>query len=192
MWIKRPGAMSAVMIGMAACATAPRTDSQSRSLEARADAALSSMKSRDPGLPNLLDSVYGYAVFPEIGKSNADLGADQPGGEIGSVAAYGRGVVFEQGRVSGYIDLNQDSVGAQLGGQTFAELVVFQDRSAMDPLKAGRFELGANAFAIAVAPGAADATSFADDGFAVFTMPQGGLVAELPVSGQTLNYHPGG
>jgi lipid-binding SYLF domain-containing protein len=176
MWIMRCSAITALMIG--ACATAPKTESGRRSLEARADATLESMRGRDPGLPGLLDTAYGYAVFPDVGKGGAVVGA-----------AYGHGVLFERGQLSGYVELNQGSIGAQLGGETFAELVVFHDRDAVDRLKTGTFEFGANASAIALTTGAAVRATFTD-GVAVFTEPKGGLMAELTVSGQKLNYQP--
>jgi hypothetical protein len=189
--IMRSSAISALMIGMAACATAPRAETARPGLEARADAALGSMKSRDPGLPGLLDASYAYVVFPAIKKSHMDLGADHPGGELGSISAHGRGVLFEQGRMSGYIELNQDSVGGQLDGQTYSELVVFHDRDSVDRLKAAPLELGLDAAAIPVASGHAAAVAESlTGGFAVFTMNNGNLVAELPVTGQKLQYQP--
>jgi lipid-binding SYLF domain-containing protein len=179
MWITRLCAISALMLGIAACATAPRTEGGRRSLEARADATLQSMRELDPGLAGLLEPAYAYAVFPDIGKGGAGVGA-----------AYGRGVLYEQGRPAGYVELNQASIGAQLGGQTFAELIVFRDREAVDRLKAGSFELGASASAVVLTTGAAANASFTD-GVAVFTLPQGGLMAELTITGQKINYEPG-
>jgi lipid-binding SYLF domain-containing protein len=170
----------ALTLGIGACATAPKTVSERNDLEASADATLTSMTARDPGLADLLGSAYGYAVFPDIGKGGVIVGA-----------AYGRGVLYEHGHPIGYLELNQGSIGAQLGGQTFAELVVFRDRFAVERLKAGTFELGANASAVALQAGAAASATFTD-GLAVFTLPHGGLMAELSVSGQKLNYQPRG
>ncbi|HET7506495.1 MAG TPA: lipid-binding SYLF domain-containing protein [Kofleriaceae bacterium] len=180
MSIKSLSSIAALVIGIAACAGAPKTPAEQQSLEARAEATLGSMKSRDPGLPGLLGSAYGYAVFPDIGKGGVVVGA-----------AYGRGVLFEHGHATGYIELNQGSIGAQLGGQTFAELIVFRDRFAVEKLKAGQFELGANASAVVLTAGASGAANFTD-GIAVFTVPQGGLMAELSVSGQKLDFQPRG
>jgi lipid-binding SYLF domain-containing protein len=168
------------MIGVGACATAPKTDSERKSLETRADVTLESMRARDPGLPTLLDSSSGYAVFPDIGKGGAIVGA-----------AYGRGVLYEHGRMSGYVELNQGSIGAQLGAQTFSELVVFHDPDAVQRLKTGTFEFGANASAVALTTGASAAATF-NNGVVVFTVPRGGVMAELTVSGQKLNYQPRG
>jgi lipid-binding SYLF domain-containing protein len=180
MWITRLTAIGALMIGIVACATAPKTESGRRDLEARADATLESMKTRAPDLGPLLGSSYAYAVFPDIGKGGAVVGA-----------AYGRGVLYEQGRMTGYVELNQGSIGAQLGGQSFSELIVFQDRYAVERLKAGTFELGANVSAVALTEGASASPSFTE-GIAVFTVPLGGLMAELSVSGQKINYQPRG
>lgn len=176
----RLSAIGALMVGIVACATAPKTASERHSLEESAEATLQSMATADPGVRPLLDSAYAYAVFPDIGKGGVVVGA-----------AYGRGVLFEHGRAVGYVELNQGSIGAQLGAQSFAELIVFRDQFAVERLKAGQFELGANASAIALTTGAAAAANF-NDGLAVFTMPRGGLMAELSVSGQKLNFQPRG
>jgi lipid-binding SYLF domain-containing protein len=87
--------------------------------------------------------------------------------------------------------LNQGSIGAQLGGQSFEELIVFHDPNALDRLKSGTFEFGATASAVALKSGAAAGTTFAD-GVAVFTVPRAGLMAELTITGQKLNYQPRG
>ena len=99
------------------CATAPRTVQQRQDLEARADATLQTMIGRDPGLRDVLDASYGYAVFPEIGKGGFIVGA-----------AYGRGILYEHGQAVGTVELNQGSLGAQLGGQTLSELLVLRDQ----------------------------------------------------------------
>jgi len=39
--------------------------------------------------------------------------------------AYGRGEVYEQGQKIGWSDLSQATIGAQLSGQTFSELILF-------------------------------------------------------------------
>lgn len=169
-----------VMVALAACATAPRTASGRRDLEASAEATLETMRAKDPGLSALLRSAHGYAVFPEIGKGGVVVGA-----------AYGRGILYERGKQVGYVELNQGSIGAQLGGQTFSELIVFRTEFDVAKLKNGDFSLGANASAVALTTGASAAAEF-NEGVVVFTLPRGGLMAELTVSGQQLNYSPGG
>jgi lipid-binding SYLF domain-containing protein len=169
-----------LMIALAACATAPKTASGRSDLEASAETTLQTMRTKDPGLGALLQSAHGYAVFPEIGKGGMIVGA-----------AYGRGILYERGQKVGYVELNQGSIGAQLGGQTFSELIVFRSEFDVAKLKAGNFSLGANASAVALTAGASASAEF-DEAIVVFTLPRGGLMAELTVSGQQLNYSPGG
>lgn len=176
----RLSGIAAMALAVVACATAPKSAEERENLQARADTTLSDMRARDPGLNSLLASSAGYAVFPEIGK-----------GGLGVGAAYGRGVLYERGRMTGYVELNQGSIGAQIGAQTFAELVVLRAPTDVDRLKRGQFSLGANASAVALTAGAAASADFAD-GVAVFVLPRGGAMAELSVSGQQINYQPRG
>jgi lipid-binding SYLF domain-containing protein len=134
---------------------------------------------RDPTLPDLLSRAEGYVVFPTIGKGGLVVGG-----------AYGRGVVFERGQPAGFAELNQASLGAQLGAQTFSELVVFMTRDALDRLKGGTYSLGGEINAVALTTGAAAATDFRDD-VAVFVYTKGGLMAGVTVTGQKLNFDRG-
>ena len=165
-----------LMVALAACATAPSTTSSRANLESRARATVQEMTARDPALQDLLNHSAGYAVFPEIGKAGFVVGG-----------AFGRGVLFEHGGPNGFVSITQGSFGAQLGGQTLSELIVFRDRFAVDRLKTGSFELGANMSAVAITAGAAASARFTD-GVTVFTLPRGGLMAEISVSGQKLSY----
>lgn len=165
-------------LSVAACAGAPRTATQRENLEESARITLSRMETRDPGLRGVLDDSPGYVVFPSIGKGGAIVGG-----------AFGRGVLFENDRPSGYVELSQASIGAQLGGQTFAELIVVHDANTLRQLKAGTFELGADASVVALTAGAAASTSFKDE-TTVFVMPIGGLMVDVSVSGQQISYRP--
>jgi lipid-binding SYLF domain-containing protein len=173
-------AFAAALGLVAGCATAPKSSSERRSLEARADATLDTMIARDPGLRDVVDRAYGYAVFPEVGKGGLLVGG-----------AYGRGIVYEKGRKVGFVELNQASIGAQLGGQTFSELLVFRDRAALEELKGGDFEIGAGASAVVLTKGAATGARF-ERGVALFVLPRGGLMVDVSVTGQQLNFQPRG
>ena len=162
------------------CATAPKTHEERMSLVAEADAAVQSMISRDQSLRSFLDRSHGYAVFPNVGKAGLIAGG-----------AYGRGVAYEQGRPIGYVELNQGSVGAQIGGQTFTELIVFENQAALDRIKAGDFDMGADLSAVALKAGAAGSAQF-QGGMAVFVQPKGGLMAEASIKGQKINFQPMG
>ena len=168
---------SVVAVSMlAGCTTAPKTAEKRQDLRSDARAALDTMASKDATLREFLDRAAGYAVFPSIGKGGAVVGG-----------AYGQGVVYEQGQPVGYTDLTQASAGAQLGGQTYSEVIVFEDAKALDRLKAGNYSLGAGASAVLIKSGGAREARF-QDGVAVFVHPRGGAMAEATVSGQKLSY----
>lgn len=142
-----------------------------------AESTISRFKAEDPSLSKFFDSAYGWAVFPKVTKGGAGIGA-----------AHGKnGVVWEQGRVVGSAELTQISAGLQLGGQSFAELIFFQDKATLDRFKAGQTKFSANASAVAASSGAAAASDFAD-GVAVFTMPLGGLMFEASIGGQEFDF----
>jgi len=143
---------------------------------------------------------YGYAVFPTIGK-----------GGIGVGAAHGKGRVYEKGAHVGNASMTQVSVGFQLGGQAYSQMVFFQDKRAFDEFTSGNFEFGADVGAVAItaAAGASAGTSGASagasggqkdattagkyyKGMAVFTIVKGGAMYEAAVAGQKFSYKPKG
>jgi lipid-binding SYLF domain-containing protein len=101
--------------------------------------------------------------------------------------AYGRGVVYQGGRPVGFTELNQGSVGATIGAQTYSELIVFHNDAALDRLKSGNIDVGAEASAVALKAGAA-AAKRSEGGISVFEMPRGGLMATAAVTGQKINF----
>ncbi len=135
-------------------------------------------KRKDPKLKAFFERAYGYAVFPTVGK-----------GGIGIGGAYGSGVVFLRGRAIGSTSLAQLTIGFQLGGQAYSEIIFFKDRRTLDNFKKGNFELGAQASAVAVTAGAAANADYSH-GVAIFTMEKGGLMYEATVGGQKFSYDP--
>src|SRR4051794_11737342 len=89
----------------------------------------------------------------------------------------------------GYSDMNQGSVGAQLGGQTYTELLVFQNDAALDRFTKGEFSLGAGAKAVALKAGVGADAQF-KDGIAVYVKPRGGLMFDASIEGQKFNFVP--
>lgn len=161
------------------CATEPpETQAEARALKSEAQAAMDKMYQRDPELRDLVDRSHGYAIFPSVGKGGLIAGA-----------ASGRGEVYEQGRFIGYATLNAASVGAQIGGQEFSELIVFQNEDALRRFRNNELSFEANASAVALKAGAAVATNF-ENGVAVFTLPQSGLMADASVGGQQFTFQP--
>ena len=141
---------------------------------------------------------YGYAVFPTIGK-----------GGIGIGGAHGEGRVYEKGAHVGNTSMTQVTVGLQLGGQAFSQIIFFQDKRAFDEFTSGNFEFGAQATAVAITAGASaaatttggsagasggkhDATTVGSyhKGMATFTVAKGGLMYEASIGGQKFSYTP--
>jgi len=150
--------------------------SKAEVLGSRSLATIEEFRRKDPTIQKFFDSAYGYAVLPRIAKGAAGIGA-----------ADGDGVVYEQGKLVGLTGMTQVTVGFQLGGQSYSELIFFQDKTRLDRFKAGNMEFSANASAVAVESGAAASNDF-KEGLAVFTMPIGGLMFEASVGGQKFTY----
>ena len=129
-----------------------------------------------PSLKPYFKKARGYAVFPNIGK-----------GGIGIGAARGSGEVFEKGNVIGKTTLTQVSIGVQLGGQTFSQIIFFKDKKSLDRFTEGNFEFGASASAVLISEGA-NASADYSDGVAVLTYSKGGLMYEASIGGQKFSY----
>ena len=118
----------------------------------------------------------GYAVFPNVGK-----------GGIGIGGARGSGEVFEKGEVIGKTTLTQVSIGFQLGGQAFSQIIFFKDKKSLERFTEGNFEFGASASAALISEGA-NASADYSDGVAVLTYSKGGLMYEASIGGQKFSY----
>jgi lipid-binding SYLF domain-containing protein len=171
------GAVAGLLM-LVGCASAPKSRQDQQAMDARAQATLQSMVASDPSLREVLDRSAGYVVFPSVGEGAALVGG-----------AHGVGVVYENGRPIGFATLTQATVGAQLGGQTYSQLIVFQTPQALNRLKSGNFNLTASASATALTAGAAARADF-EGGTAVFIQSQGGLMAAANVGGQQINFEP--
>ncbi len=143
-------------------------------------------------------NAYGYAVFPNIGKGGAGIGG-----------SHGSGRVYAQGRYVGDTKMTQLTIGLQLGGQFFSQIIFFQDKRSFDEFTSGNFEFGAQATAVAITAGAsaqagttgssagasagkkdADTIGKYRKGMAVFTVAKGGLMYEASIGGQKFSYTP--
>ena len=150
---------------------------------ARADpsdvaAVIQKFKEKDPGMTKIFADAYGYAVFPTVGKGGMGLGA-----------ARGKGYVYQRGRLIGRSTLTQVTIGLQLGGQVYSEVVFFKDAAALANFKRGKLKLDAQASAIALTARASADLGYRK-GVAIVTMAKGGLMYEASVGGQKFSYHP--
>jgi hypothetical protein len=138
-------------------------------------------------------------VFPNVGK-----------GGVGVGGAYGKGQVYASGKPTGTSSLAKVTVGFQLGGQVFSEIVFFQDKRAYDEFTSGNFEFDATASAVAITAGvqaqagtggasagasAGPATGVQakakyQKGMAIFVHAKGGLMYEAAIGGQKFTFEP--
>jgi lipid-binding SYLF domain-containing protein len=98
-------------------------------------------------------------------------------------------VLFEKGKAVGKTSLAQVTIGLQLGGQSYSEVVFLETEAALNDFKKGNFALAAQVSAVAAASGAAANAKYAS-GVAVFTATKAGLMYEASVGGQKFGYEP--
>jgi lipid-binding SYLF domain-containing protein len=140
---------------------------------------------------------YGYALFPTVGKGGFIVGA-----------AHGKGKVYRGSAVTGDSSVTQVSIGFQLGGEAFSEIVFFENKAAYDEFTSGKFEFRAQAQAVVIVagaqaqsgttgsssgagvPGAAVSKGVYHNGMAVFTSIKGGLMYEASLAGQKFTFEP--
>jgi lipid-binding SYLF domain-containing protein len=168
--------VAAMGFGLVGCSTAPKDQEKRDALDSDTQKTLAAMKSADPTFGAFLDSSYGYAVFPTVGKGGLIVGG-----------SYGKGEVMEQGKFVGYSDMTQATIGAQIGGESFAEVICFENKQALDQFTAKEYAFTAQVQAVALKSGAAKNARFRE-GLAVFTYIKGGLMAEAAVGGQKFRF----
>ena len=147
-------------------------------LEKESREAVANFLKTDSTLKTFVDGAAGYAVFPNVGKGGLIVGG-----------AHGEGLVYEKANVIGKAKMTQASIGAQVGGQTFAEIICFETPAALEDFKAGKFEMSAEVSAVAAAEGAGKAAKY-KQGVAVFTLPKKGLMAQASIGGQKFKFEP--
>jgi lipid-binding SYLF domain-containing protein len=146
--------------------------------EPAAQEAIALFKQADESMAGWFDSAYAFAVFPHISK-----------GGLGVGGAHGKGLVYKGGEVVGKTSLTQFTVGLQLGGQVYQEVIFFEDEASYDNFIGGNFELSAQASAIAAAAGVAANATYRY-GVAIFTQGKSGLMYEASVGGQKFSFTP--
>jgi lipid-binding SYLF domain-containing protein len=95
--------------------------------------------------------------------------------------------VFEKGAYVGNVRVTQATIGAALGGQSFSEVIFFENKAALDRFKEDRFEMTAGLSAVAAGEGKSKDAKYAE-GVAVFTLAKKGLMAEASIGGQKFKY----
>jgi hypothetical protein len=145
------------------------------------------------------ETAYGYAVFPTIGKA----------GVVFVGGAYGEGRVYKDHKYTGDVTVAQTSLGFQMGGQAYSQVIFFEDKDDYERFTQDTFEFGAQASATVItASASAEATTRGPNasasggpnnavnkggyykGMATFIIAKGGLMYEAVISGQKFNFIP--
>ena len=144
--------------------------------ESKANETLATFVNKDKSIENFFKQAYGYAVFPTVGKAGFIVGG-----------AYGDGMVYKQGVITGSSAMSQVSVGWQIGAESYSEIIFFEKEKDYNAFIEGGYALGAQASAVALKSGVATQTNY-DNGVAIFTNYKGGLMAAASVGGQKFTY----
>jgi lipid-binding SYLF domain-containing protein len=142
------------------------------------EAALNHLLVKHSDLKQKLAKSHAYAVFPAVGRAGLVLGG-----------AYGQGEVYEHGRPVGFATLTQITVGVQVGGQTFTEVVIFENAQSFEDFKRrGKVGFSANASAV-ILKAAATGTSN-PSGVQAMAFSRGGMQLEASLGGSSFLFVP--
>ena len=173
---------SALFFGVG-IAGAEHGDGHSRSDEAgelhqEVQSVKKTWQAKDPSFKKTLAGSHGYAIFPSVGKGGFLVGA-----------SHGKGEVYEKGKLIGHAKMTQVTAGAQVGGQVYAEVILFKDKKALERFTQSRFEGTAAATAVGGTKGAAAASKY-KEGVAIMVLPLKGGMAEAAGGGQKFAFTP--
>jgi lipid-binding SYLF domain-containing protein len=97
-------------------------------LRTEAEQAIKALTSADWGLTNFFNGSAGFVVFPSVGKGGLVIGGER-----------GKGVLYEKGKPIGEATLTEINVGPQIGGQSFYEVIFFENPEALANFKQSNF-----------------------------------------------------
>jgi len=163
--------LSAFLLGLGSPVLADDAD-----LRTEAERAIKVFQGADSGLTNSFSRAAGFAIFPSVGKGGLIFGAE-----------HGNGLVYEKGKPVGETTVTEINFGAQIGGQSFYEVIFFETPEALANFKESNFEMSAKVSAVAAAEGASLNAKYRD-GVMVFTLPRSGLMVQATVGGQKFKY----
>ena len=143
-------------------------------LEDQVTETIASFKLADPGITNFFSNSAGYVVFPNISEGGFIIGAER-----------GKGLLMEKDKTeaTAKVTLTAVSVGAQVGGGSFSQVIFLQDSGALKSFKEGQLTMAADAKATVAASGASANAKY-QQGVAVFALPKSGAMVSASVGGQ--------
>jgi len=164
-----------VAVGCSSSSYTPSTEGERLDSADAASATIAEFKGNSRS-SRFFDSAYAYAVFPKITKGALGLGVSD-----------GNGEVYRDGTLVGYAKATSVTIGAQIGGQTFNEIIFFENKFAFDKFTNDQLVGSASASAAAGDDGSGVMADYSH-GVAVFTSNNKGLIAAASVGGQKFHY----
>jgi lipid-binding SYLF domain-containing protein len=162
---------------------AQKADADRAALETAAARTVETAKRDVPSIDAHFKDAVGYVVFPKIARGGLGIGA-----------ANGSGVVYERrsmmpDKLIGTAEVTQVTIGLQIGGQAFSEIIFFQDASTFDNFKRGNVEFNADASGVAGGEGGTAAAKY-ENGVAVYVFGEKGFMGAAAIGGQKFKYRP--
>jgi len=167
-----------LLAALAALASTTTLTARPEDLKMKAEEAVQNFKMTDPSLTNFFNKAAGFAILPGVGEGGFIIGG-----------ARGDGLVYEKTNLVGKVTMSEFSLGAQVGGGSFAEIIFFETPEALKAFKESQWEMSAKAKATIAASGAAVNAKY-EQGVAVFTLPKAGVMVAAAVGGQKFKFEP--
>jgi lipid-binding SYLF domain-containing protein len=168
--------LSSIVVALVLVGICPPLSAEEKSLDDHVKDTIRLFKSNSTNIAKLFDTAYGYAVLPSVTK-----------GAIVIAFAAGAGEAFEQGKLIGTCQMTQMKIGAQLGGQEYAEVVFFQTKDALEGFKTKGCAMRAGGYAVTRRT---SANAKYKNGALVFTIAKRGLIFEASGGGQRFRFTP--
>jgi lipid-binding SYLF domain-containing protein len=165
----------AAAMGVGMALAAPAGAETAAEIDAGVEAARDKCAAEVAGCETAAEKARGMLVFPKVTK-----------GAIGVGGSYGEGALLVDDKPAGYYSTAAASIGLQLGGETYSQIIMFMAPEALaDFQNSSGWEVGANAKVTMIDQGkAADINSIiANSPVVAFVFGQQGLMGDLSVEG---------
>jgi lipid-binding SYLF domain-containing protein len=166
-------------IGVCGIFAAPAWAETAAEIDAGVLAARDACAANVEGCETAAEKAQGMLVFPKVTK-----------GAIGIGGSYGEGSLIVDDKAAGYYSTAAASIGLQLGGETYSEIIMFMTPEALKSFQdSSGWEVGANAKVAMIDQGkAADVSSvIANNPVIAFVFGQQGLMGDLSIEGAKIS-----
>jgi lipid-binding SYLF domain-containing protein len=161
--------------GVCMALAAPSSAETAAEIDAGVEAARDKCAADVAGCETAAERARGMLVFPKVTK-----------GAVGIGGSYGEGALIVDDKPAGYYSTAAASIGLQLGGETYSQIIMFMTSEALANFQnSSGWEAGANAKVTMIDQGkAADINAMiADSPVIAFVFGQQGLMGDLSVEG---------